>query len=101
VTVLVDREGLILKVYVDEPAVPRRRGRTEPDGTLVGLEERICPLCGRRSVVEVCRGPLYLPPTGGDYEWVDMDGEARCEACGGRYAVRFRLSADGEWLGFV
>jgi hypothetical protein len=35
-----------------------------------------------------------LPPTGGDYSWMETDTQATCAACGARFPVRVRVDLD-------
>lgn len=54
----------------------------------------LCPTCGETNPWRFGGIRLSLPPTGGDYTWVETDATAHCPACGAAIPVRVRVDLD-------
>lgn len=54
----------------------------------------ICPACGYIGRQQVSNAGFHLPPTGGDYDWVEAEAQAACPTCQHSYEVRVRVDLD-------
>jgi hypothetical protein len=60
------------------------------------MRNGLCPYCGRVSRWLFRNYSLSLPPTGGDYEWVETDGLTTCPHCQNDIKVRIRVDLDDQ-----
>ena len=60
------------------------------------MSHGLCPNCGRVSQWSFKNYSLSLPPTGGDYEWVETDAQTTCPHCQHNFQVRIRVDLDNQ-----
>lgn len=81
------------------------RGEFRSIDSVEGYELRSypCPRCHNIGPKKIIAGPLFLPPTGGDYEWVDTTAESFCPICEAQFRSLVRIdlaTRDFELTGF-
>jgi hypothetical protein len=62
----------------------------------MSLENTICPLCRVQGAPTFNSLPLYFPPNGGDYDWVELDCTANCQNCGHEFPVRVQYDLEHQ-----
>lgn len=55
-----------------------------------------CPECGHIHTPILSNISWSLPPTGGDYEWVETEAQATCKNCSHRFEVRVQIDIDSN-----
>ncbi len=60
------------------------------------MHDGLCPECGRVGRWSFHNYSLSLPPTGGDYEWVETDAQTTCPHCKTSIKVRIRVDLDDQ-----
>ena len=60
------------------------------------FQEVFCPNCGHIHTPEMSEISLSLPPTGGDYEWLETEANATCKACSFSFELRVRVDLDTQ-----
>ncbi|NJN17865.1 MAG: CPXCG motif-containing cysteine-rich protein [Oscillochloris sp.] len=54
----------------------------------------VCPFCAHVAAWRFSGVSVSLPPTGGDYEWAEVEASTGCPACAQPIAVRVRVDLD-------
>ena len=60
------------------------------------MSDGLCPHCGHVGRWSFHNYSLSLPPTGGDYEWVETDALTSCPHCQSEIKVRIRVDLDDQ-----
>jgi len=62
------------------------------------MEKRKCPACQKDFKLPPLSLSVSLPPTGGDYEWMEGTVELQCPHCYAELKVVVRQTLRGETL---
>lgn len=55
-----------------------------------------CPSCNAKVVLSGTHSPSSLPPTGGDYDWMETEKTFTCHACQTKIPLRVRIDLETQ-----
>lgn len=80
-------------------AVYNERGQFEHFVSIAGYRttHSSCPVCHHIGLKRIDHGPLYLPPTGGDYEWVELTtDQCFCPICDHAFEAKVKILLENK-----
>lgn len=55
-----------------------------------------CPNCKKLSNAKVSNISYSLPPTGGDYDWMETSAKVTCADCNNTYEARVKVDLESQ-----